>query len=182
MAHDLISVKAALGAYPPIEYRVDQLMSTDGAGGGTTEMTVATPTKFYYTPPGNRVATLERMLVYVEDNAKFAGGYGGAAALTNGLMIHVEDENGRTIHDFTPNTIKKNGHWGLLAGVDVIVTDVSAGNDFMLVRWTFGRAGAPLVLNGLEGEKLVIHVQDAMNTLVSHLCVVQGYISAPDGS
>lgn len=159
--------------------RIDQLLDTVGDGTGTTEQAAdfsAAPAEFMYKPKPGTAAVLARMLISIEDGAVFAANqYAGIAALTNGITIKVKDSSGGVIHNFTPNPITKTYHWGLLAGSDVSPIAFAAGADRCLVRWTFDKAGAPLLLDGDKGEYLSVVVFDDLSGLVSQLMQVQGF-------
>jgi len=44
----------------------------------------------------------------------------------------------------------------------------------VLARWTFGKSGSPLVLDGSRGDTIVLQTQDAMNDMVSQRYMIQG--------
>jgi hypothetical protein len=153
--------------------RLDRLIDTVGDGTGLTEM--AAIARDYFVRPGpNELVHVGRLLMVMEDNAKFAGEkYTAAGALTNGIVITLENPAG-VIHNFTPQPIKKIGHWALLAGVDVVVTDFTTGNDLYMVRWTMDKAENHVILDGRKGEFFKVAVRDTIATAVSHLIQVQG--------
>jgi hypothetical protein len=125
-------------------------------------------------PGANEFIEVSRILMVMEDNAKFAGEkYTGAGALSTGIKITKENAAG-VIHDYTPQPIKKIGHWGLLAGVDVVLTNFTTGNDIFIVRWTLSKADHKTTLDGRKGEFLQIEVNDTLVAAVSHLASAQG--------
>ena len=155
--------------------RFDQLFDTVGNGTGTTEM--ATIADDYFIVPGaNEFIEVARILMVMEDDAKFAGEkYTGSAALSTGIKITKENASG-VLHTYTPHPIKKIGHWGLLAGVDVILTDFTTGNDIFIVRWTLSKAEHKTTLDGRKGEFLKLEVNDTLVAAVSHLVSAQGSV------
>ena len=171
-----LSKNWALQSIPPISDRISQLLSTVGDGSGITEMASATINEYIYKPASGTVAILERALITIEDATIFAANkYGGVTALTNGLSVTLKDGNDATIHNFSPNAIKKTYHWGLMAGSDVTPEAFAAGADRVVIRWTFTKGGYPLVINGDKGEYFSVNVTDDLSGLVSHLIQIQGY-------
>lgn len=149
------------------------MISSVGDGSGVVEM-ATTAAAYKVIPPEKFLYTLERMHVYIEDNAKFRGDYyGGSAALATGIKITKENAGGVLVN-YTPYLYTKIGHWGLGSGRDMQPTDFQTGNDIALVRWTFNKAGQPVTLNGNDGEFLKFNVADSLAALVSHLAIVQG--------
>lgn len=160
-----------------INQRLEQLLSTNGDGTGTVEMAGAAAV-YKITPPAGWTYELHRLNVYIEDDGKFRGDrYGATEALTNGIVITLENAGG-VLATLTPQVIKQIGHWHLLAGVDVFITDYTAGNDHMSIRWTFTKGGGAIKLVGDNGEFFKLNVQDDLGAggaaLVSHLVQIQG--------
>jgi len=158
--------------------RVAQLLDSSGAGTATTEMATTAGT-YKIVPPAGSTYYLNRVNIYIEDDAKFQGGYyGGTGALSNGIIVRVSDGSG-VLKTLTPQPVKKIGHWGLVAGVDVYMTDFTTGNDIFLIRWTFAKGSAAVKLSGDDGEFLEFITQDNMGAggaaLVSHIAQVQGW-------
>ena len=153
--------------------RLDRLLSTVGDGTGVTEMAAAAA-DYFITPGANEKMEIARILVYMQDNAKFAAEkYTAAGALATGIVITKENAGG-VLHTYTPQPIKVIGHWGLLAGVDVLLTDFTTGNDMFLIRWTLSKAEHQTRLDGSAGEFLRVKVQDSLADAVSHLMQAQG--------
>lgn len=165
----------------PVDH-IYQSVDTVGNGTGTTEQATAAAI-YKYVPPAGYIAVIERMNIYIEDNGKFRGDYYGATgALTNGIVVSINNANGDALKILTPQPVKSIGLWGLVAGVDVIVTDFVSGNDFFLIRWTFGRSGRPIYLDADLGHYLKINIQDNLGAggaaLVSHRMHLQGWRKA----
>ena len=51
-----------------------------------------------------------------------------------------------------------------------------AGNDQLIARWTFSKAGRPIRLVGDNNERLEVVLNDDFTGLVHQYFVVQGYI------
>jgi hypothetical protein len=170
-----MSKSGAINKYPPVADRIDQLLDSTGDGTGTTEQ-ATTADEYMYKPGAGVVAILERVLIGIEDNAKFAAEkYAGIAALANGITFTIKDSNDDVIHTFNPQPIKKTWHYGLLAGSDELPSEYTTGNDRTLIRWTLTKGGYPVILNGDEGEYLSCNIPDSLATLVSQIMQVQGY-------
>lgn len=154
--------------------RIDQLVDSIGNGDGVTEQ-ATTADEYIVKPPPGEVWMLQRILIYILTAARIdPGEYGDQAALTNGIKITIKENDGSVIHDFTPNPIKINGHWCLLAGVDVNNAAYQAGADERYIRWTFSKGGGFVVLDGDKGEYFSIDIRDTLANLTSHLMQVQG--------
>jgi hypothetical protein len=157
------------------ERHIFQLLSTTGKPTGTTAMNHTAARDYYIRPDANETYVLRRLTVWeVDGSFTNAAGYGAGAALTNGIGITVENPDG-VIKNYTPVTIKTTYEWGLLAGIDS--TSIGgAGADPHLVRWTFGKGGGNITLDGSKGEFLKVSCGDAMNFLTAARMMVQGYI------
>ena len=151
------------------EQRLEELL----ADGATTNMAAAA-SAYEYAPAAGKVAVIERLSVYIEDNVKFTAETYGGLTLSVGITVWVESD-GEVAKLLTPLPIKKIGHWALVTGRDAYLTEFSTGTDQMAqVRWTFGRGGGPIVLNGDNADKLIMTIGDDMTALVEHYAQIQG--------
>ncbi len=166
--------------------RIDQLLDTQGDGKGTIEMVDDTPKAFFIQPPVGEVYALNRMNIYIEEgtNNKFdASKYGATTALSNGIIVSVQDANGNLL-TLTPLPVTKIGLWDLGAGIDMFFTDFPSGtSDMAAIRWSFFKGAMPIYLIGDNEEKLVMNVQDNLGAggaaLVSHIVQLQGFKFRP---
>lgn len=125
-------------------------------------------------PAGKKNFHVERVCMTLIDGSIQASTFGGIAALTNGCQFLVLDDNGTQRADLTPQPIKHNGHWALLAGVDAKAT-FAAGDDAFPIRWTLSRGlGSPLELP--TGWILRFAIRDALTGLTSFQAMAQGYL------
>lgn len=159
--------------------RVEQLFSTVGDGSGTTEMANTNATATYkIAPPQDTMYSIRRINVYIEDNGKFRGEYYGATSAVSGGIVLRHNATAGIQKIISPQAITKLGHWGLLSGVDMIITDFTTGNDIALVRFTLSNGSAPLLLDGNKGDALELVVTGILGTggcgLVSHIVQAQG--------
>ena len=116
----------------------------------------------------------ERVNIDISDGAILADGFGGRAALTNGLTLKYHDSDDSVLLDFLDGLVLKENHeWSHLAGVDVD-RDTQVGNtdDSLIVRWTIAKAGAPLKM--VSGQYLRVTVQDDLSDLTHYEMNIQG--------
>lgn len=150
----------------------DGLIATDNYDMATTA------DKYYVGPDDGKYWELTRIIVYMEDDGTTAvSGYGSAAALTNGCKLYTTrgGVDGAETLDLTGGVnIKTNGNWDGLCYDMKIEEGHGAGNDIVLVRYTFAKSGRPPILRGSGDEKLVFQTQDSLATLVHHTIMLQG--------
>ncbi len=158
-------------------------LTDDGlVGDGTNYLIVgdggSTAVPYYAGPATGKYWHIERMLIFIEDvGAPKISEYGSATALGNGLTLDVRrgGAGGSSILDLTDGArIKSNGDWAHHC-YDISLTQPGSGNGVVPVRWTFGKSGQPLVLDGAKAEKLVLENNDQLNVLISHTAIIQGY-------
>lgn len=133
----------------------------------------STPVNFTYTVPASKTLILARFNFALVDGSMTYGKFGGLTALTNGLKLEILDTDGSTqLLDFTGGlNIKTNEDFACLAGVDAIA-EPAAGDDFMPIRFTVNKAGAPMLVH--EGQVIRLVVQDNLSALSHFRCMVQG--------
>jgi hypothetical protein len=159
----------------------------DSNGDGTGDKNVVgnystDASSFYIQPPPNTEYHIERLIVAIRDGAGFrAERYAGlGAALTNGIDIQKRDTGGRILYSFLDGVpIRTNGDWGRLC-YDVDLKTWGAGDDFLLVRFTIGKSGGHLHLDGSKNENLAITLNDDFTALNDHFFLVQGYVISED--
>lgn len=133
--------------------------------------------QFTWAPGNNFRALIHRMIVLVEDAGAFdANKYGNGIVLTNGISVYVRDGDDAVVANLTPTIapVKTNAEWGALC-FDVDVKEWGTGNEILLVRWTFERAGIALLLDGDEGHYISVELNDTYVNLVQHRFLIQGY-------
>ena len=131
---------------------------------------------FKVTAPEDTVLALNRIIISVEDAGTFdSGAYGNGIVLTNGIKVQTYDPNtGEVCCDLTNgNEIKTNADWAAYCH-DVTLHNFGAGNPLLTVRWTFGKAGAPLYIK--SGREFRVVLNDDFSDLVGHKFQVQGRI------
>jgi hypothetical protein len=120
---------------------------------------------------------LHRIIVYLRDTGSIdAAGFGAGSALTNGILLRVIDGNASpetVLLDLTDGApIRINGHWSRHC-YDTQVATWGTGDEILSARWTFAKAGSPLVLE--PGHKLVATMRDNLSVLVEFTLAVQGF-------
>lgn len=153
----------------------------DGTGAVNAIGNYATPTPFYITPQNARERySIERILIHVEDDANFnADGYGGLSELSNGIIVRIVRRDG-SIEVLSGQTvgggalpITKNSHWARIC-YDTAYSGFPSGNNYVHVRWTFGKSGEPVWLE--FGDQLQVLLNDNFSTMVGHYFKVQGVV------
>lgn len=158
----------------PLLYRY---LDTNGDGTGTKNANgnySGAVEEFYIEAQAGDSIKIARMIVSLEDTAVMqAEEYGNfGSALTNGITIKVLDEDDNVISDLTNGVpIKTNAQWGALC-YDVDKKAWGAGDELLLVRWTFTKAGDFWHLE--PGQRLVVYLNDDFSGLVNQYFMVQG--------
>lgn len=160
-------------------YRLDHPMTLEGAVDGFYDMSISgSSVNYWITPPSDEVYWIARLnVIMIDADFNRADRYGSTAGLTTGIAVHLEDDSLNVIHDFTPVRIKNITHWGLLAGNDTHIAG-GAGADPLIVRWTFERSGAYLVIDGRLNHRLKMEIPDNLGAggaaLDEHIVLAQG--------
>jgi hypothetical protein len=156
-------------------------LDTDGDGTGTKSANGnysaggAGATEFFIQPPANTLYVLHRMIIHIHDSTAFsAEKYGALAALANGISVTVDQISPAVeLVDLTDGIpIKSNAEWGQVC-FDVDLASYGQGDVYLNARWTFSKAGQPVVIN--ENQKLAVTLNDDLTGLVDHYFMVQGY-------
>jgi len=149
----------------------------DYSGGGAEQAILTAAT-------GQRLMVV-RLIVSAEDTTGMkADEYGNlGAALGNGIEIkHIDDDGSTVVNDMTDAVpVTTNAEWGYLCyDVDIKSWGQTPSNDFLVVRWTFERAGITGVL--LEpGQSMRVFMNDDLDGLISHRFMFQGFDSNTGG-
>ena len=152
-------------------------LDTNGDGTGTKDAVgdySSAAETFFITPPAGKKYTISRMLIGVQDSGSFdAVKYGNGVTLTNGIGVATTDATvGVTVDLLDGTLIKSNAAWGFLC-YDADVKSWGAGDEFLLVRWSFDKSGVLLTLT--ENDALVVELNDDFTGLNAHMFLVQGY-------
>ena len=150
---------------------------THQAVGDYSDATGTGPHELVYTcKTGSQKLYIYRMIIHIEDVGKFVSNkYGYDLDLIEGvhIAVHNADETERVDLDGSENVFTNAG-WGALC-YDTRVDQYGTGNatGSLSVRWTFSRAGAPVMLHG--GEHFVVTLNDDFTGLEQHTFMRQGH-------
>lgn len=125
-----------------------------------------TPAKFYF--PVERRLFIHHMTIFIQDTGTMdTNGYGNKLAITNGITIDVEDENGNIqLEVMEGHNVKQNAEWANYAE-SITHYSFGAGDEVLVAHMEFlAQWGAPLELN--RGQRLVINLNDDFTGLNQH--------------
>ena len=132
-------------------------------------------TTFQIVPGITETFEVQRMIVYIRTVGIFNGDkYGNAIDLTNGIIVKVTQDTPADVKttkwDVTAGQpILINSHWKKLCH-DEIPSQYGLGQaqDSMTYRYTFSKDGKPLILSGVNNDKLEIILNDDFSDLEEH--------------
>ena len=164
----------------PYKESIYRYLDSNGDGTGSNNANLdfgSSPDVFYIQPAENQIFYLNRMIVSVGDGAGMqAEEYGNlGSALTNGITVCVVDDGGIALQLCGGIPVKTNAGWGRIC-FDVELKTWGAGDELLVVRWTFAKAGYPIRLIGSKNERLEVSFSDNMTGLLSHYYLVEGWV------
>lgn len=135
-----------------------------------------TPVAYHITPPAGVEWDVVRVMFYIEDSTAMDDGlFGGAAALTNGIVLRLKDGIYHNIFN-----AKTNGEFAQRAYDRSYISKPPAGTGHsMVVRRTFGgqsKNGVTIRLDGDSGDDLELIVQDDLTVLDHFHILAQGHV------
>lgn len=153
-------------------HRIDSFLSNGSTISAVGDYSSAVE-RFTWTPLEGRKAHIYRMIVTVEDAGAFdAAKYGNNITLTNGIQVVVRNvADDAQIHSLSAGPILTSADWGARS-FDAEVKTWGVGNEILVVRWTFARAGSPLALD--DSMYLSVELHDVLTGLVDHRFLIQG--------
>lgn len=136
-----------------------------------------TPKAFLIAPPSTQTFEIRRLIILIRGMGPFrAEAYGpGQDPLAVGIRIFRRSPvvGDTDLTDGIP--IQSQGAW-MRDPFDVDPADEGPGDDFVGIRWTFGKAGAPLILRGVRGDTLEVLLNDDFTHCVEHTFKAHGVI------
>jgi len=147
---------------------------------------------FIYQVPEGKIAAITRVIIIMTHTSSLDPDlYAGIGELTNGIVPKILKSDDSVLQHLTSDTvaglvgisakpIKTNKDWSALCYDFKIIPDSGNDPDLGLYRWTFSRAGLPLVLD--NQEKLCFSLNDNFTGLSDHRFIVQGYEAPDQGS
>jgi hypothetical protein len=158
---------------------VSRFMDTVGDGTGTNNFIGNhAATTALVKPSAGKVFYVQRLVVSIQDGVGMRAEHYGTlgAALTNGIQLHVGKRSpARVDYRLTDPAlpVKENAVWGSYC-YDVDRKDWGAGDELMLVRWTFAKAAeGGVVLR--KNDELILTLNDNFTGLTMHRFLVQGF-------
>lgn len=159
----------------PFGAQVFRHLDTNGDGSGSIDGNVAGARTLFIQPPAGTVFLLHRILVTIRDSGVWtADGYGSGAALGTGVRCYLAQDGVEKLDLMDGESVKTNGGWGGIC-YDVDLKSWGNGDSFLVVRWTFSKAGIPVMLDGRTKDQLVISLADDLSGLDGHRFFVQGF-------
>jgi hypothetical protein len=166
----------------PQKKMIARYADTVGNGSGTNNFIgnyAAAAEQAILTAGGKEDYVISRLIVSVYAVKTFTAQiYASVAQLTNGIEVkHIAADGTTVLNDLTDGVpVTTNSEWGALC-YDADVKSWGAGNEMLLVRWTFAKAGQDGI-NVSEGESLRVFLEDNHSGLLGHRFMFQGYHSS----
>lgn len=136
---------------------------------------------FYLKPPKNYLYEIYRVCILVRDNIPMnSEKYISSGPLTNGILVLAGSDNSPFVGKVTEIPIKRISDFASYVGVDVTPMDYVNNPNSFAVRWTFTKGGGPLWLNGDDGDRVEIILNDNFSSLIGHTALYQGVIHKID--
>ncbi len=134
------------------------------------------PVVYHITPPAGVEWDITRLISHIEDSTAMDDGlFGGMGALTNGIVVRVNNGIYKNIMN-----VKTNGEFEERAYNREYIAKPPAGTGHaMNVRRTFAgqeKNGVTIRLSGDLGDELQIIIQDDLTDLDHFHCVAQGHV------
>lgn len=149
-------------------------LSSDGTTSGTKDMST-TADEYYIQDTSNTLAVTRMIVSYQDGTGGLGNEYGNlGSALTTGIEIKTTRRDGSTvINNLTDGVpVKQNADWARFC-YDFNIFAFSGADDIFVARWTFSKAGEPIILE--PGQTLRMYIQDDLTNLTDHYALVQGY-------
>ena len=170
------------GAFPP-EHRLNRYLDTVGNGSGTKNLNgnyggSGNGIFARIQAPAGQVYAIRRMLVKIRDGTAglSADNYGAiAAGLSTGIEVQVRESDETTVvQDLTDGVpVQINADWARLC-YDARPDDYGNGDNFILIRWSFFRAGSPIFLT--PGRMFGVSLSDDLSGLDAQFFLCQGFL------
>ncbi len=153
-----------------------RLLDTVGNGTGTTDAIG----DYSSTPQSFRISDstgwgeIHRIIIMLQDSGSFDMElYGNGLALTNGVRVFLKNGSDEVIQEYTAFPILSNADW-MGHCYDYAHSDIGQGDEVGSIRWTFSKAGQPVIVKFDQGEYLEVYLNDDFTGLTHHRFTVQG--------
>lgn len=172
-------VSVSSSALPPdFIYKHIQRVSGPQAASGNdwdlnTNSSLVAPSVFEYQVPAFTTIDFSRCNFFLTDGNIGPNGFAGLAALANGCLFEIIDDDGTTVLlDFLDGIpLQTNDQFTKLAGVDTVAT-FAAGDDFFPIRFTMSKAGKKMRLTA--GQRIRWTNRDNLSAITRFQFMVQG--------
>jgi hypothetical protein len=158
------------------------LKNSGGELTATGSFSPGAPGEYYCQPPTGSVYRIRRMIGEIRSSGTInSQNYGDQTELINGISLKIVSGSAGSwtdIIDLTADHVVKNNiDWGHYCyDVQFFVSGVGPpGDEFILFRWTFGKSGTLIRLDGNNNEALLLVLRDNI-TAKDHQFLLQGYI------
>lgn len=129
-------------------------------------------------PSAGQVLVINRMIVSYSDTGSMdAAKYGNNIDLTNGITMGVDrSTDSKELFDLIDplGPILTNGDW-MTYCYDQALQVYGIGDEYLAMRWTFGKSGKSIWLHGDEGHRIWLNLDDDFSDLNTHRFLFQGY-------
>lgn len=150
-------------------------LKLDGSGASSLAVDGSvTVQNFWHAAAASKVTIVRSLSLVLADGSLVAAGFGGLAALTNGLAVDLVATDGTTVlYDLTGGlSIKSHVDLGVL-GAELAVHDFGSGDDFVIASWEFP---APIELTA--AQRFRVRVRDDLTGLAAARAVISGHTRA----
>ncbi len=155
-------------------FEITDTAGVDIAGNGTYGGSPTAHLCFLAKPAAAQILEVHRMNVVCGNNAAVAQEeYVGETKLTTGITVETRNVAG-IIATLTATPVRCWNDWGLNAGVDNPLLDLTGNTTDAVARWSFDKYAPPIILQGNLGEFLILVVSDDLNALTYHRSCIQG--------
>ena len=174
---------ATVGDFKQADCMVYQRLTTDNSGDlAKSDLAVdgsGAAVTYEIGPPAGSACdawVINRVVIHYEHSGTWQiTKFGSLSALANGCKLEVT-RNGSQIIDLTAGEpVKTNGGWGALCYDVTILDSLGSGNTHLNARYSFFKAGHPLLLEVRGQMRLVATIQDDLSAMSHFHIMAQGY-------
>lgn len=133
---------------------------------------------FCYRVPTDKVAIINRFSLFASDTANESVKYMAITALTNGIIMQVF-RAGVALETLTPKAVTVLNDWSLWGGVETRASGVDADAESIAYAAGSPVSGSALVLDGTQGDVLVLRQRDDLSGLLTHRAAISGFLATP---
>jgi len=132
-----------------------------------------TEQRFVIKPNAGEVIRIHRLITYVQDTGTFdTDKWGNGIVMVNGMKIELK-QNG-VVNDLTGiNPIRTTGEFQAIQ-YDLDHKTFGQGDEYIVSRFSFSKAGQPIRLIGDNGDELVVVIRDDLSALTKQTITAQG--------